>query len=68
MANRQTTAKGRKAAPVKRAPGLMIVRLQLPKPIHLDFRVEAAKEGRSMSNMARRLVEDWVAARKKGAK
>ena len=68
MANRQTTAKGGNAVPFKRGAGFMLVRLQLPKAIHLDFRVEAAKEGASMSNMARRLVEDWVAARKKGAK
>jgi plasmid stability protein len=68
MAKKQTKAQGRKAAPTVDEPGLMLVRLQLPAPIHQDFRVEAAKEGRSMSNMARRLVEDWVASRKKGAK
>jgi hypothetical protein len=64
MAKRQTKATGRKAAPVVEEPTMVLVRLQLPAPIHQDFRVESAKEGRSMSNMARRLVEDWVAMRK----
>jgi hypothetical protein len=68
MAKRQTKTQGRKAAPPADDPELMLIRLQIPAPIHQDFRVEAAKEGRSMANMARRLVEDWVAARKKGAK
>jgi hypothetical protein len=67
MAKRQTGAKGRKAAPAAEEPGLVLIRLQLPAPSHQDFRVESAKEGRSMSRMARWLVEDWLAKRK-GAK
>jgi hypothetical protein len=68
MAKRQTKTQGRNAAPIAEEPGLMLVRLQLTAPVHQDFRVESAKEGRSMANMARRLIEDWVAARKKGIK
>jgi plasmid stability protein len=64
MAKRQTKTSGRKTIPAAEEPDLVLVRLQLPAPIHQDFRVEAAKEGRSMSNMARRVVEEWVAKRK----
>jgi hypothetical protein len=41
----------------------MLVRLELPKSTHQKFRVESSKEGRSMANMARRLVEEWLDSR-----
>ena len=63
-------AKKRMQPPTKTEPsnddGMMLVRLELPKSTHQDFRVEAAKEGRSMANMARRLVEEWLKGRKAG--
>lgn len=45
---------------------LMLIAIQLPAPTAEKFRVEAAKEGRSMSNMARRVIEDWIAKRGNG--
>jgi plasmid stability protein len=48
--------------------GLKLVRLELPYDVQKQFRVEAAKEGMSMAAMARRVVEEWVAKRTKGAK
>ena len=48
--------------------GLKLVRLELPPEVQKQFRVEAAKEGMSMAAMARRVVEEWIAKRQKGAK
>jgi plasmid stability protein len=62
MARKQTPAP--KQSEPDDDDGTMLVRLELPKSTHQDFRVEAAKEGRSMANMARRLVEEWLAKRK----
>jgi hypothetical protein len=44
------------------------VRVDLAPDVHQDFRVEAAKEGVSMTAMAKRLVTEWVARRKAGSK
>ncbi len=44
------------------------VRLELSPDVHRDFRIEAAKEGQSMAALAKKLVEEWVAKRKQGAK
>jgi plasmid stability protein len=39
---------------------LKVVRLELPPEMHLKLRVSAAKENKSMSAMARELVEDGL--------
>jgi plasmid stability protein len=44
------------------------IRLELPPDVHQLFRVEAAKEGKSMAAVARKLVEEWMARRKAGGK
>jgi hypothetical protein len=44
------------------------VRVDLALDVHQDFRVEAAKEGLSMTAMAKRLINEWVAKRKAGSK
>jgi hypothetical protein len=36
------------------------IRLELTPETHQAFRVEAAKEGKSMAAVARRLVEDYL--------
>jgi hypothetical protein len=46
--------------------GLKLVRLEMPPEVHRQFRVESAKEGLSMAAMARKLIEQWTAARKVG--
>jgi CopG-like RHH_1 or ribbon-helix-helix domain, RHH_5 len=46
----------------------MLVRLTLPPAMHKEFRAIAQQEGRSMSNMARRLVEECIAKRKAAGK
>jgi hypothetical protein len=43
------------------------VRLELPKTLHREFRIEVAKEGMSMAAMAKQLVEEWLLKRRKGA-
>ena len=64
MAKKQVKPRAGKASQATDEPGLMLVRLQLPSTLHLEFRVESAKEGRSMAKMARRLVEAWLEERK----
>jgi hypothetical protein len=44
------------------------IRLELTPEHHQEFRVEAAKEGKSMAAVARRLVEDYLAKRKASGK
>ena len=66
MAKRKPKTAAPKPTPAKEEPGLMLVRLQLPPSLHQKFRVLAAKEGRSISNMARRVIEDWIAERDSG--
>ena len=44
------------------------IRLDLPRSIQREFRVECAKENSSMAAIARRLVEAWLEKRRKGAK
>jgi hypothetical protein len=43
------------------------IRLELEEPMHREFRIEAAKEGQSMSALAKRLVEEWI-IRRRGTK
>jgi plasmid stability protein len=45
---------------------LKVVRLELSPEMHLKLRVAAAKENKSMSAMAREVVEEFL--KKKGAK
>ena len=40
------------------------IRLESPADVHQHFRVEAAKEGKSMAAVARQLVEVWLRKRK----
>jgi hypothetical protein len=68
MAKRSEQAGGKKMPMVAAETELKLVRLGLPESVHRQFRVEAAKENVSMAAMARRLVEEWVAKRKAGAK
>jgi CopG-like RHH_1 or ribbon-helix-helix domain, RHH_5 len=64
---KKTTAQGGDTMPAAtEEAALMLVRLELPKDVHKQFRVEAAKEGVSMARMARTLVEEWVAERQAG--
>jgi hypothetical protein len=63
MAKRQTRTKAPPPEPEPDESELMLVRLELPKQLHQQFRVESAKEGRSMAKMARRLVEEWIEER-----
>jgi plasmid stability protein len=44
------------------------IRLELPADVHQNFRVESAKEGKSMAAVARQLVEDWLRKRKGAGK
>jgi hypothetical protein len=66
MAKRLTKEGGSDMPVVADKAGLKLVRLELTPAVHKLFRVEAAKEGLSMSKMARRLVEEWIAKRSKG--
>jgi hypothetical protein len=68
MAKKTTTQGGKTMPAVTDEAALMLVRLELSKDIHKQFRVEAAKEGVSMAKMARQLVEEWVAKRNAGGK
>jgi hypothetical protein len=68
MAKKRAQTGGRKMPAVVERSGLKLIRLELPPDVQLQFRVEAAKEGLSMAAMARRLVEEWMAKRKAGAK
>jgi hypothetical protein len=45
---------------------LKVVRLELTSEMHLKLRVAAAKENKSMSAMAKEIVEDFL--KKKGAR
>jgi plasmid stability protein len=45
---------------------LKVVRLELSPEMHLKLRVTAAKENKSMSTMAREVIEEFL--KKKGAK
>jgi hypothetical protein len=64
-ARSRAVAKKRPVTPKKSQPiedsGTMLVRLELPKETHHRFRVASSKHGRSMANMARRLVEEFLA-------
>lgn len=53
---------------VDRVSELQSIRVQLSPEDHQRFRVEAAKEGRSMAAVARRLVEDYLSKRQTGGK
>jgi hypothetical protein len=64
LAKTQAKTRTKKTAASGKEPEMMLVRLALTAATHQDFRVEAAKEGRSMANIPRRLVEEWVAKRK----
>jgi hypothetical protein len=67
MARKQ--AKGDKAVPATETTDqVRAVRLELPIELHKQFRIEAAKEDTSMAAIARRLVEEWMAKRTRGAK
>ncbi len=67
MAGKQT--KGSKTvSATSTAEQCRAVRLELPLDLHKQFRIEAAKEDTSMAAIARRLVEDWMSKRMKGAK
>jgi hypothetical protein len=68
MARKRVQTEGKTMPPVAAGSELKLVRLELSPDVHRHFRVEAAKEGKSMAAMARRLVEDWVARRKAGAR
>jgi hypothetical protein len=48
---------------------LKYVRLQLPRDIHKQFRILAVQQDTDMANLARRIVEEYVARHvPKGAK
>ena len=66
MAKKQMGVK--KMPAVADETAIKLVRLELPPRGAEGFRVEAAREGLSMAAMARKLVEEWTAKRKGGAK
>ena len=68
MAKKRAEMGGRKMSAVAEETGLKLVRLEIPPDVHKQFRIEAAKEGLSMAALARKLVEEWTARRKAGAK
>jgi hypothetical protein len=63
MAKRVRTTK----MPSGKVEELRSVRLELPESLQREFRVEAAKENKSMALVARQLVEAWLEKRRKGA-
>jgi hypothetical protein len=69
---RGQTAMARKQAKGETMPAIEAevksIRLQLPLDVQTKFRVEAAKEGKSMAAVARRLVEEYLSKRKAGGR
>jgi predicted HicB family RNase H-like nuclease len=41
--------------------------LRVSEPLRLEIETAAAQEGRSLANMARRILEKWVADHHQGA-
>jgi hypothetical protein len=62
MAQKQVKGGSRMAA-TEISEDVLDVCFRLSPSLHKQFRLEAAKEDRSMAEIARRLVEEWLAQR-----
>jgi len=67
MAKRQATGKQSVSATTT-TEEVKAVRLELPRNLHRELRIEAAKRDTHMSALARQAVEEFLDRTRKGAK
>ena len=64
MARKKTEAPKMPAVETKPKP----IRLALSPELHQQFRVQAALNGTNMADLARKIIEEYLAKRPRGAK